>query len=254
MDFITDLPPSNGFDSILAIVDQGLTKGIILLPCTKTITAEETAELLLNNLYKRFGLPDKIISDWGPQFASRAFAELMKLLRIKSALSTAYHPQTDGTTEWINQEIEAYLSIYCTSHPEEWLHALATLEFTHNNQWHADQQKTPFKLMFRDTPIAVPISFENTKYPTIENKMQNLIKNWEEALAAHELAQSWMADRQKSTFTPFKKGDKVWLDIRNLKTNYHKKIRLKREGPFWNHKSAWTHDIPIAITNDLEDP
>ena len=81
------------------IVDQGLTKGIILLPCTKTITADETAELLLNNLYKRFGLPDKIISDRGPQFASRAFVELMKLLRIKSALSTAYHPQTDGTTE-----------------------------------------------------------------------------------------------------------------------------------------------------------
>ena len=57
----------------------------------------------------------------------------MKLLGIKSALSTAYHPQTDGILEQINQEIEAYLSIYCTSHPEEWLHALATLEFTHNN-------------------------------------------------------------------------------------------------------------------------
>ena len=133
MDFITDLPPTNGFDSILVIVDQGLTKGIILLPCTKTITAEETAELLLNNLYKRFGLPDKIISDRGPQFASRAFVELMKLLGIKSALSMAYHPQTDGTTERVNQEIETYLSIYCTSHPEEWLHALTTLEFMHNN-------------------------------------------------------------------------------------------------------------------------
>ena len=63
MDFITDLPPVNGFDSILVVVDQGLTKGVILTPCKKTITAEETGRLLLENLYKRFRLPDKIISD-----------------------------------------------------------------------------------------------------------------------------------------------------------------------------------------------
>ena len=63
MDLITDLPLSNGFDSILVVVDRGLTKGVILLPCNKTITAEQVANLLLENLYKRFGLPDKIISD-----------------------------------------------------------------------------------------------------------------------------------------------------------------------------------------------
>ena len=73
--------------------------------------AEQVATLLLDNLYKWFGLPDKIISNWGPQFTSQSFKELLKLLGIKSALSTAYHPQTDGTTEQVNQEIEAYLSI-----------------------------------------------------------------------------------------------------------------------------------------------
>ena len=115
MDFITDLPPVNSFDSILVMVDQGLTKGVILTPCNKTITAEETGRLLLENLYKQFGLPDKIILDQGPQFASKSFVELLKLLGITSALSMAYHPQMDSTTERINQEIEAYLSIYCTS-------------------------------------------------------------------------------------------------------------------------------------------
>ena len=187
MDFITDLPPVKGHDSILVIVDQGLTKGIILILCSKTITAEGTAQLLLENLYKRFGLPDKIISDRGPQFASKAFIELLKLLGIKSSLSTAYHPQTDGTTERVNQEIEAYLAIYCASHPEEWLTALHTLEFTHNNQRHADRQKTPFELMFGDSPLAIPHSFENTKFPAVETKMKQLQKNREEALAAHEL-------------------------------------------------------------------
>ena len=232
MDLITDLPLADGFDSILVVVDQGLSKGVILIPCNKTITSEDTARLLLENLYKRFGLPDKIISDRGPQFASKAFKELLKVLGIKSALSTAYHPQTDGTTERVNQEIEAYLSIYCASHPEEWPQALHTLEFTHNNRRHADRQNTPFELMFGESPLAIPLSFENTKYPSIEERMGTLLRNREEALAAHELARNRMIERRKSTFVPFKKGDKVWLDSRNLKTVYHKKMKPKREGPF----------------------
>jgi hypothetical protein len=232
MDLITDLPPVDGFDSILVVVDQGLSKGVILLPCNKTLTSEGTALLLLDNLYKRFGLPDKIISDRGPQFASKAFLELLKLLKVKSALSTAYHPQTDGTTERVNQEIEAYLSIYCASHPEEWPQALSTLEFTHNNRRHADRTQTPFELMFGESPIAIPLSFESTNHPAIEDKVKTLRRNREEALAAHELARNRMADRRKSTFTPFKEGDQVWLDSRNLKTAYHKKMKPKREGPF----------------------
>ena len=142
-----------------------------------------------------FGLPDKIILDRGPQFASKAFIELLKLLGIKSALSMAYHPQTDGTTEGVNQEIEAYLSIHCASHPEDWPQALHTLEFTHNNQRHADRQNTPFELMFGESPVAIPLSFESTKYLTIEDKMKTLLQNQQEALAAHELARSRMADQ-----------------------------------------------------------
>ena len=134
MDLIIDLPPADGFDSILAMVNQGLTKGVILIPCNKTIASEQTRNLLLRNLYKRFGLPDKIILDRGPQTASNSFKELLKILGIKSALSTAYHPQTNGTTEQTNQEIEAYLSIYCTSYPEDWPKALHIMEFTHNNR------------------------------------------------------------------------------------------------------------------------
>ena len=232
MDFITDLPPINGFDSILVMVDQGLTKGVILTPCNKTITTEDTGKLLLENLYKRFGLPDKIISDRGPQFASKSFIELLKLLGITSALSTAYHPQTDGTTERVNQEIEAYLSIYCTSHPEDWLMAIHTLEFTHNNRRHADRQSTPFELMFGNSPVAIPYTFKNTKFPNLEDKMKTLQKNREEALAAHKLVRTRMIEQGKPNFTPFKQGDKVWLDTRNIKMNYHKKIGPKREGPF----------------------
>ena len=232
MDFITDLPPVKGHDAILVVVDQGLTKGIILTPCSKTITAKETAQLLLENLYKCFGLPDKILSDRGPQFASKTFVELLRLLGVKSSLFTAYHPQTDGTTERVNQEIEAYLAIYCASHPEEWITTLHTLEFTHNNQRDADRQKTPFELMFGDSPLAIPHSFENTRFPAVEAKMKQLQKNQKEALAAHELARTRMIEQKRSHFIPFQKGEKVWLDSRNLKTLYHKKMAPKREGPF----------------------
>ena len=81
-------------------------------------------------------------------------------------------------------------------------------------------------------PVAIPLSFENTKYPTIEERMKKLMKEREEALAAHELARQRMAGKRRDTFVPFEKGQKVWLDSRNLKTSYHKKIRPKREGPF----------------------
>jgi hypothetical protein len=191
MDFITGLPL---VDSILIVVDQGLTKGVILVPCNKTLTAEGTAKLLLEHLYKRFGLPDKIISDQGPQFASQSFKELLKLLGVMSSLTTAYHPQSDGATEQTNQEIEAYHSIYCSSNPEEWPTALHTLEFTHNNRRHADRLHTPFKLMFGLSPTTIPLSFEHTKFPMIEDKMKTLQKNREEALATHELACSRMAN------------------------------------------------------------
>ena len=133
MDLITDLPLSWGFNSILVMVDRSLMKGVILVPCNKTITAEQVAELLLEHLYKRFGLLDEFISDRGPQFAAHAFQELLKLLNVTSKLSTAYHPQTNGATEQVNQEIEAYLSIICSSYPDEWANKLYLVEFVHNN-------------------------------------------------------------------------------------------------------------------------
>jgi transposase InsO family protein len=118
MDLITDLPPAEGSDSILVIVDQGLSKGVILCPTTKMVTMDGIGDLLHENLYKRFGLPDKMISDQGPQFAAKAFRAMLSRLGVNSALSTAYHPQTDRTTEQVNQEIKAYLAIYCHSHPK----------------------------------------------------------------------------------------------------------------------------------------
>ena len=109
MDFITDLSLSQGYDSILVIVDQGLTKMGVFIPCLKTITSEETADLIHQNIYRRFGLMDTIISDRGPQFASKVFQAVGRLLGINLRMSTALDPQTDGQTEHTNQTLEGYV-------------------------------------------------------------------------------------------------------------------------------------------------
>ena len=112
-------------------------------------------------------------------------------------------------------------------HPEEWKHSLSTLEFTHNNRRHADRMKTSFELMHGEAPVAIPTSFGNTQFPAVEEQIKDLVTAREKALAAHKLARSRMADRIKSSFVPFKKGQKVWLDSRHLKTHYHKKMTPK---------------------------
>jgi hypothetical protein len=98
-DLITDLPLSDGFDSLLVMVDHGLTKGLILWPTKKTITAEGVAALFFHKVFLHFGLFDKVISNRGPQFTSSFTRELGKLLKYDLSLSTTYHPQTDGKTE-----------------------------------------------------------------------------------------------------------------------------------------------------------
>jgi hypothetical protein len=81
-------------------------------------------------------------------------------------------------------------------------------------------------------PVAIPTTFENTKFPSVAKKIKNVVTSREEALAAHKLARSRMAERIKSDFVPFKKGQMIWLDSRHLKTNYHKKMAPKWKGPF----------------------
>ena len=95
-----------------------------------------------------------------------------------------------GTTERINQEIETYLAIYCHSHPETWKRSISALEFTHNNRRHADRPWTPFELMMGESPKAIPEVFENTKFPSIDKKIKQMMIYREEALATHELARS----------------------------------------------------------------
>ena len=96
---IMGLPDSHGFDSVMVMVDHGLTKGVIYCPCTKNINTAGVAQLFFTHVFPWFGLHSKVISDREPQFASAFTQELAHLLQYDVALSTTYHPQTDGETE-----------------------------------------------------------------------------------------------------------------------------------------------------------
>jgi Integrase zinc binding domain len=114
MNLITDLPPVDDYDFILVVVDRGNTKGAIVIPMAKTLTQEGAGQLLLDNLLA-YSTKCCLIEDHN--LLQRC--KLLKFLGIKSNLTMAYYPQTDGATEQVNQKIEAYLSIYCSAHPTE---------------------------------------------------------------------------------------------------------------------------------------
>src|SRR5713101_4885860 len=109
LNFIMELPLSNGFDVIAVFVDHDITKAVVITPCHTTITAEQTAELYQNHVWRCFGLPSKVISDCGMQFTTNFTKALCASLGIQQAMSTAYHPQMDGQTEHLNQELKQYL-------------------------------------------------------------------------------------------------------------------------------------------------
>ena len=167
-DLITDLPVSNGFDSLLVVVDHGLSKGVILCPTKKTITAEGVATIIFRKLYTRFGLFNKIISDQGPQSAAKFQKELGRILRYKLALSSAYHPQTDGETKRVNQEVKTYLQIFCGSNPSEWAEQIPMAEFVHNIRPHSTTGKSLFYLIMGYELQALPDITNKTDLPTIE--------------------------------------------------------------------------------------
>ena len=105
VDLSVKLPTSHGYDALLIVVDR-LSKWVHVIPNTSDINSVGVARLFWDYIWRHHGLPEEIISDHGTQFVSQFMHELNKLLGIKTAASTAYHPQTDGQTECINQEIE----------------------------------------------------------------------------------------------------------------------------------------------------
>src|SRR5437879_6615225 len=233
MDFITDHPTSKRYDSILTVIDRH-SKAIILSPCNKTITAEQTSQLLVDNVWKRTGFPKAIISDQGPQFAAQVTQELWRKLGIKQKLSTAFHPQTDGESERVNQEIEQYLRICGNFQQDDWASLLPIIEFAHNARPHRSTQKSPFEVWYGFNPTFKPPLLLQTRLQSVDERVQYLEQIRKEVTAALYLAAKEMKSRgPKKPSHIFHKDDLVLLEATNLQTTHPKaKLALRRYGPF----------------------
>ncbi len=130
-------------NSILVVVDR-LTKMAHFTPCSKSIMTEETAQLILDGIVRLHGLPEEIVSDRGPQFASKFWRRLFELLGVDIRLSSAFHLKTNGQTERTNQTLEQYLHCTVNYQHDDWLALLSQAEFAYNNTTHASTEISPF--------------------------------------------------------------------------------------------------------------
>jgi len=144
MDFILKLLESGGYDSIMIAINS-IGKHSHFVETLTTVTAG-AVNLYLRNIWKLHGLPQKVVSDRGPQFVAAFMKELYQLLGIEAVTSTAYHPQTDGQMERVNQELEQYLQIFVGERQDDWYTLLPLAEFSYNNHIQSSMQQTPFLL------------------------------------------------------------------------------------------------------------
>jgi len=145
VDFIVELPLSSRHDAVMIVVDS-VSKRAYFIPTHTMVIAEGAARLFLHQVWKLHGLPKYIILNHGPQFVARFTRELYRLLGIKLASSTAWHPQTDRQMEHVNQELDQYLQLFVNEQQDDWYDLLPMVEFQHNNHVHSTTQQTLFLL------------------------------------------------------------------------------------------------------------
>jgi len=225
----------------MVIVDK-LTKMICIVPTYTSLTSEGAARLYRDYVWKDFGLPESVISDRGTIFVSK-FMEVKPLTRysnqrskISTNISTAYHPETNGQTECVNQEVEQYLHIFVNYRQDNWADWLSLAEFSYNNKVNKSTGHSPFMLNWGRNPRkGNDVKRESTVEAATDfvKRMEELRK---EAVAALEQAAQDMKihfDRSHQTEPEFEKGQEVLLEGENLKTNQPtQKLEHRRFGPF----------------------
>ena len=242
MDFIVKLPhstePMTGFvsDSIMVVTDR-LTKYGHFVPYKEASNAKDLAYTFLKIVIAAHGLPDEIISDRDKLFTSKFWQSLMAQLGANHKLSTAFHPQTDGQTERLNQTLEQYLRSYVNEQQTNWVELLPLAQFAYNSAmaestktspffanhgWQPEAYKTPRK----DDIRAEQAVLEAEKIRSLQDQLATDVQFMNERSAAY-------ANRKRSMEPAFKEGDKVYLLRKHIKTTRPStKLDFKKLGPF----------------------
>jgi transposase InsO family protein len=235
LDFIIKLPRSGRYDSILVIVDR-LTKFAILVPTSEHITAAKAAALFVNRAASRFGLPSEIVTDRDSKFTGVFWPEVLRLFGTKHAMSTAYHPQTDGQTERMNRLLEETLRHYISQNQKDWPSLLPMAEFAINNAWSSTVQASPFYLMHGQHPRVPGALLGDTQQAP--SRALSFTASMRDAILSAQRCMSKAHDRMRSRFTgkpiAYAVGQLVLLSRKNLKVDkgLSDKLSRKFEGPF----------------------
>jgi hypothetical protein len=236
-DLVTDLPVCCGHDSILVVVDR-CTKLAIFSTCTKTISAPQLAQLFIDKVFVRFGMPTSIVSDRDPRFTSNFWRAFVKLLGTELAMSTAYHPQSDGQTKRMNRTMEDMLRGFVGPRQGDWCRYLSMVEFAYNNSIQASTVQTPSFLNHGRHPLTplssvVPARSVNPSVSEWVEGLQTALSSAKSNLASAQQRQKTYADKRRRDH-PFQVGDQVLLAARKnqLAPGLSSKLSAKYFGPF----------------------
>jgi len=247
MDFMTELLRSEGCDQLWVIVDR-FTKMAHFIPL-KEKTALDLARIFAKEIWKNRGLPTDIVSDRDSCFTSEVWREFLKILEIRPRMSTAFHPQTDGQTERLNQTIEAYLRAFVGHEQDDWVRLLPMAEFAYNNSVTTENGVTLFYANYGFLPRTInppdekdePVNPASTLYGHWMTAIHNSARKGLEA-AQERMHRYTNPDRKPPP--AYQVGDLVMLNGRNIKTRRpSRKMDHKNHGPFQIEKIV----SPLAV-------
>ncbi|KAI2661335.1 Transposon Tf2-6 polyprotein [Labeo rohita] len=250
IDFVTDLPPSNGYTTILSVVDR-FSKACRFIPLPKLPSALETAETLCNWVFRLYGLPEDIVSDRGPQFTSRLWSNFFRLLGVNVSLTSGYHPQANGQVERLNQELIRFLRTYCQNRQEDWSRYLFWAEYAQNSIHKPSTNLTPFQCVLGFQPPMFPWSGEPSELPAVDTWLRNSEDTWNQAHVHLQRAvrrNQTQADRRRRPNPAYEPGQWVWLSTRDLRLRQPcRKLSPRYVGPFKIIKQI----TPVSFRLDL---
>ncbi|KAI4880911.1 hypothetical protein NFI96_029797 [Prochilodus magdalenae] len=235
MDFITGLPMSRGNSVILVIVDR-FSKAARFIGLPKLPSAQETARIVLQQVVRYHGIPTDIVSDRGPQFTSRVWRAFCGSLGVNVSLSSGFHPQSNGQTERVNQDLGRSLRCLTSSNPSSWAEHLLWAEYAHNTLFHSSLGMSPFECQFGYTPPMFPEEEATAAVSSASRMVRQCRRAWRRArttLVAQSATRKETADRKRRLEPSFRPGQRVWLAAKDLPLKgSNKKLSPRYVGPF----------------------